>query len=712
MMRPTGSPRPAHLALLGVLAILALAVPPSAGAAPSCAEGPETVGETIVGTPCDDTIRAPRGITTVLGEGGNDTLYGQRGNDTLFGGEGDDRLYGGVGDDRLRGGGGDDRLSGGFGADSLDGEGGSDLARGDATIDRIGDSGAVGTDTLSFATGATPGFPNEGSLVAYTGFPKSGGERGVYVDLAAGFANDGLAPEGGGVDEPLEAANFESFERVIGTPFSDIIVGSTQAETIYGGGGADVILGEGGADHVFGGADGDYCEAPGGTATSCEFSGGEKKVGPRDASAIAVGSMTPAGAGPPALYLSGSGGKDEVAVKYAPGAVTFELGAGSAGAFDPAQALAGECSSSGPGKATCPVSEPPDSIVLGGLGGDDTLTAEGLPEATSVVVLGGDGGDRLTGGATEDALVDGPGNDSVEAAGGDDALPNNSGTDALHAGPGDDLFVSNSVCEGDLLDGGPDRDNANWANFGSAVSIDMGAGKAGLVGPSGQPECASEALRTDLEALEDVEGTSFDDTLVGDQGENQLLGRPGHDSYFAAGGNDSILANSGDEDRTIDCGEGFDTAQVDHPEYGDPTPVGCEAVHERDPNSFRPPDTPPNPNPPTGEAAVPSPPTPAPTRPPRARPRDRTPPRTAILRKPGRVLLTRSRLRRVAFAFASNESGSTFRCKLDRAPFRPCRSPRAYRLRPGPHAFRVFAVDRAGNRDGSPALFKFQLRRR
>src|SRR5262245_10862439 len=155
--------------LLGCL-LLTLAAAPPAGAAPSCAEGPQTVGNTIVGTPCDDTIHAPRGIVTVLGEGGNGSLFGGRGNDRLFGGEGDDRLYGGVGDDELRGGPGNDRLSGGFGADSLDGEGGNDFDRGDATIDRIGDSGG-GTDTLSFASGTTPGFPNQGSFFDDAGFP-------------------------------------------------------------------------------------------------------------------------------------------------------------------------------------------------------------------------------------------------------------------------------------------------------------------------------------------------------------------------------------------------------------------------------------------------------------------------------------------------------------------------------------------------------------
>src|SRR5829696_8582041 len=96
-------------ALLSALVLIAAswaaaAGPEPASAAPTCEAGPETVGNLIIGTPCADSIRLPRGITTVRGEGGDDTLYGQRGNDSLFGGPGLDRLYGGIGDDRLRGG--------------------------------------------------------------------------------------------------------------------------------------------------------------------------------------------------------------------------------------------------------------------------------------------------------------------------------------------------------------------------------------------------------------------------------------------------------------------------------------------------------------------------------------------------------------------------------------------------------------------------------
>jgi hypothetical protein len=313
-------------------------------------------------------------------------------------------------------------------------------------------------------------------------------------------------------------------------------------------------------------------------------------------------------------------------------------------------------------------------------------------------------------------------------------VPNNGGADDLRAGPGEDLFISNSVCEGDALDGGPERDNANWANFGSAVSIQMSAGSAGLVGSGGVPSCPNGASLTTLAAIEDTEGTSFADVMVGDPGSNQLLGRFGGDSYHAGDGNDSILANSGtpgpDPDPTIDCGAGFDTAQVDRAQNGpDAAPVACEAVEEREPNSFRPPDTPPDPNPPdpTPQEPTPPPPPPPPPTPPAGGASspaflpppvpnqtppsgDRTPPQTRIVRRPSSLILAGTGGKaRVVLAFAAAELGAEFRCRLDRAAYRPCRSPQAYRVGVGRHVVGIAATDAAGNLDPSPALVRFRV---
>jgi len=649
------------VAVLLVGGAISISAPTVADAAPTCAEGPQTVGSEIIGTPCADTIRAPRNVTTVRGEGGDDVLFGQRGNDSLFGGEGADRLYGGVGDDRLRGGPGADRLSGGFGADSLDGEAGDDLDRGDATVDAIGDSGG-GTDTLSFATGVTPGFPNQGAFFDDAGFPPNVG-RGVYIDLGDDFANDGLAPSGGGVDEPLAPeTTFASFEVVIGTPFDDYIIGTSDAETFHGGGGADLIDGGGGADVAYGGAEGDGCIVP--TAHECESN--TAKVTPRNPGTISAGPMAPQSSAGPALFFSGTGGDDVVVASYASGQVSFTLGGSPAGSF--------------------PVSEAPDSVVVAGLDGDDTLSATSFPATTSVVLLGGEDQDDLTSGATEDADIDGAGDDVVSAGAGDDAVPNNNGADDLDAGPGEDLFIDNAVCDGDQLDGGPDRDNANWANFGSAISIDMAAHGAGLLGGGGQPSCPSGTL-TSLTGLEDIEGTSQADTMVGDAGDNQLLGRPGADTFHAAAGNDSILANSGtpgdDPDATIDCGAGFDTAQIDRPANGpDPAPTDCEVVEERDPNSFRPPDTPPD----TPDTSI-----------------DTEPP-----------ALTNGTTAEFSFS-ASPAAGAGFECKLDAGAFAACTSPKAYAGLSGDgavsgttHTFEVQAKN-AGGTDSSPATYTWTI---
>ena len=698
------------LASAALLLVAFLTLPGAASAAPSCAEGPETVGTTIVGTPCADVIRLPRSVTTARGEGGDDVLYGQRGNDNLFGGEGADRLYGGVGDDRLRGGPGNDRLFGGFGADSLDGEGGDDLARGDATVDALGDSGG-GTDTLSFATGATPGFPNSGSFFTGAGFPAGAEGRGVYVDLGDGFANNGLAPSGGGVDEPLDpATDFGDFEAVVGTPFPDYIVGTGDAETFHGGGGADLIDGEGGGDVARGGADGDGCVDV--VTEDCELN--SEEVDLRDPGAIAVGVMAPQTGAAPAVYLTGSDEEDRVTASYAAGTVTFSLAAGSEGQFE--AGTAGGCAAAVGNTVACAVPEPPDSVLLAGHAGDDVLLAPAFPETVAVVLLGNQDGDELAGGETEDTLVDGAGNDTVAAGGRDDALPNNGGDDQLDAGPGEDLFISNAVCDGDLVDGGADRDNANWANFGTGVSVDMEQQIAGLIGTGGEPSCATAAQLTTLQEIEDIETTNGADNLFGDAGPNQLLGRAGSDNYLAGAGNDHLLANSGDSDPTVECGEGFDTALIDFAPHTDGPPVGCESVEERAPNSFRPPDTPPDPDP--DPETGPAPPLPPAVTPPLALlpappvRRDGTPPATSLRRRPPALLLASGPRRRVAFAFGASESGVRFRCRLDRQPFRPCRSPRAYLVPPGRHVFRVFAVDAAANLDSSPAVARFSVRRR
>ena len=59
-----------------------------------------------------------------------------------------------------------------------------------------------------------------------------------------------------------------------------------------------------------------------------------------------------------------------------------------------------------------------------------------------------------------------------------------------------------------------------------------------------------------------------------------------------------------------------------------------------------------------------------------------------------------TRRHRASFRFRSDDSGSTFKCKLDRGRFKPCDSPRTYRhLESGRHRFKIRATDSARTTD-------------
>lgn len=86
---------------------------------------------------------------------------------------------------------------------------------------------------------------------------------------------------------------------------------------------------------------------------------------------------------------------------------------------------------------------------------------------------------------------------------------------------------------------------------------------------------------------------------------------------------------------------------------------------------------------------------------------DHTAPETTITRK-----TIKHRKRTAKFRFKSSEAGSTFRCRLDKKRFRRCSSPKLYRrLKPGRHSFRVAAIDAAANRDPSPAIARWRIKK-
>ncbi len=174
----------------------------------------------------------------IIGSAADDTIYGHAGNDVLDGGSGDDIFYGGLGDDVVYGGDGVDILFGEDGNDLLFGGTGKDTIYGGIGNDKI--DGGTGVNYLNGAAGI--------DTLSYASMASSASIDGVSVYLYAGLGGaTGQAPD-----------TILNFENVIGTKFSDLIMGSSGNNAIYGGDERDFLYGLGGNDTLFGGSSGDW----------------------------------------------------------------------------------------------------------------------------------------------------------------------------------------------------------------------------------------------------------------------------------------------------------------------------------------------------------------------------------------------------------------------------------------------------------------------
>lgn len=165
------------------------------------------------------------------------TAYGGPQADDFQGGAADDQLYGGPGVDRLSGGAGRDLLRGHDGDDLLLGGEGEDTLMGEAGFDDL--DGGLGPDLIR------------------GGFER---DRLRYDQRSAGVR----------VGVPGAEDDVREVEWIIGSPFADVIAGSTGDDRIDAGEGDDRIAGGLGADRVDGESGGDLIlgdagdpEAPG-----------------------------------------------------------------------------------------------------------------------------------------------------------------------------------------------------------------------------------------------------------------------------------------------------------------------------------------------------------------------------------------------------------------------------------------------------------------
>lgn len=80
-----------------------------------------------------------------------------------------------------------------------------------------------------------------------------------------------------------------------------------------------------------------------------------------------------------------------------------------------------------------------------------------------------------------------------------------------------------------------------------------------------------------------------------------------------------------------------------------------------------------------------------------------------ITKHPPSVIETSKPKAKVKFVFGAAKAG-VFECKLDKANYKPCTSPKTYKVQPGKHKFRVRAL--TAGVAGKPAKFKFKVVRK
>lgn len=432
-----------------------------------------------------------------------DRIFGERGNDKLFanqagGGAKGAYLDGGVGDDWVYGTDAGDTIIALSGIKKLYGYGGDDLFV--KTGDGIGTiEGGNGYDTISYVAHTPPGYGNH---------------SGVMVNLGSHTGMNGK-----GVD------TITGMEHLIGSAFDDLLTGDRSVATrIDGGIGDDEITAYPG-DDVDGGLGQNLCD--GGKQVRCNReSPGQAAPGKAILDIGEEGLMS----------ILGSSYDDRINVGYDPTSSAFIIDTSRPAATSRACQLTNT-----PDRYRCPVPRQLLSTVTveAGDGNDEVTVDYSVPAEVSAIINAGPGSDTVTGGKTKDYV-----NGAEKAFGrdGNDQLRPVAGS-ITKGGGGSDSIHGHNPCQGGIASGGSGRDGLVFAGADTGVKLSLKDHYAKWNGRS----CSSPMkLKNDLEG---VEGTSYNDVLIGQKrgsGKTSFLGRKGVDRFYAKNGvKDTVTTGSG-----------------------------------------------------------------------------------------------------------------------------------------------------------------------
>lgn len=464
--------------------------------------------EGVGGTSGNDLILGSSGHNYeyggIQGLAGDDIIYGGSGFDTIYAGSGNDTIYGGAGDDYIRGGENDDVIYGGAGDDGIDGDEGSNTIYGEDGNDSI-------------AVGVSGG-------IAYGG-------NGNDI-ISGGAGNDIIYGDDG--DDEISGGNGN------GTG-SDFLYGGTGNDTIFRNKGYDSVWTSGttyinagdGNDHIYmtyghtgtvhGGNGNDYISTVNTlNAYVYDIAGDDYyKVGntPGSISICQVldtyGNDTIEIAPYSAATTYTKSGKDLIITTkdiynvthpytitnfFTPVSLIENIKIYTAPAFSVIETLTTTNDTYTATSSTSPLGL--DHNIINGLAGNDNIYA-GIGDD---IVYGGDGADKLYGQDGEDYLF------------------GDAGNDRLYGGQGNDI-----------LDGGAGVDVADFESAVTAMYVDLQLGVA-----------AGDGDDT-LINIENVAGSSHNDTILGNSVANTIGGKNGNDTIKGGSGNDVLYGDAGND---------------------------------------------------------------------------------------------------------------------------------------------------------------------
>ena len=144
------------------------------------------------------------------------------------------------------------------------------------------------------------------------------------------------------------------------------------------------------------------------------------------------------------------------------------------------------------------------------------------------------------------------GTDNPETLNADDNVTNGAdtifgfgGNDTIFGLGGNDLILG--AAGADTINGGSGTDTSSYSDSAVGVTVNLGNGTGG----------GGTAEGDTLTSIENVTGSSHDDFLIGNNGNNVLTGLEDNDILKGAGGSDTLFGDSGND--TLKGGGGADT---------------------------------------------------------------------------------------------------------------------------------------------------------